>query len=104
MSYVRKGSSGEELVVVINFTPTVYHDYIVNVPCEGIYEELINSDAEEFGGSGVVNAGAYEAFAFDAEGFQHGIRITVPPLGACIFRKKEDAFFVNGLYVIEKSK
>ena len=33
----------------------VYHDYRIGVPIEGEYREILNSDEEEFGGTGVIN-------------------------------------------------
>jgi 1,4-alpha-glucan branching enzyme len=50
-------------LIVCNFTPMPRHEYRVGVPCGGPWRERLNSDAAEYGGSGVGNAGAVEAEA-----------------------------------------
>lgn len=83
LSYRRIDTSGEELIVVINFTPVVYSDYVLRVPFEGIYEEVLNSDEYAYGGDGKTNAGQF--FSTDDK----EIHITVPSHGACIFRCRQ---------------
>jgi len=57
LSFIRKGADGSALVFVVNATPVVRHDYRVGVPGEGWYEEVLNTDAETYGGSNVGNFG-----------------------------------------------
>ena len=106
LSYIRRGETEEELVVVVNFTPVVYRDYVLGVPAEGVYEELLNSDAAEFGGSNVLNDTDMRSVPQKFREYDHVIRITVPPLGACIFRKKKETQGdkCSPLTVIELSK
>ena len=48
-SFIRRGSSENDLLVfVCNFTPVVYHNYLVGVPLEGSYREILNSGCREF--------------------------------------------------------
>lgn len=55
-SYLRKGKDPKDfLVVVCNFTPVSYDEYNIGVPRFADYEEILNSDAERFGGSGMCN-------------------------------------------------
>lgn len=82
-SYCRRMRPGdEELIVVLNFTPVVRHDYELNVGAAGEYEQLFNSDESRYGGSGATNT-ALEA---DEDGI---LRLTLPPLGALILRARE---------------
>ncbi len=87
VSYRRIAEDKSELVILINFTPVAREDFIMGVP-EGSYEELINSDDERFGGSGVVNKGVLKTDAFGAHGFDNSIRLRVPPLGITILKRK----------------
>ncbi len=69
------------VVAIYNFTPVPRNDYLLGVPSAGSWEELANSDATGFGGSGVVN-GTLETEPTGTHGQEQSIRLTVPPLGA----------------------
>ncbi len=86
LSYRRKDAKGRELIVLLNFTPEKREDFVLAVPFEGLYEEVFSSDAEEFGGTGAVNGGRYRTEPCIIRGYGQGIRVTVPPMGASIFR------------------
>ena len=61
-SFIRRGSSENDLLIfVCNFTPVVYQNYLIGVPYEGSYREILNSDEESFGGSGVINKKALQS-------------------------------------------
>jgi 1,4-alpha-glucan branching enzyme len=88
-SFLRKASisaeamPGRDLLVIVNATPVVRYSYRVGVPVPGVYEELLNSDDLEFGGSGVSNQNrATEDWGF--HGFHHSILLDLPPLGVLI--------------------
>ncbi len=87
VSYRRIAEDKSELVVLINFTPVAREDFLLGVP-EGSYEELINSDDERFGGSGVVNKGVLKTLNFGIHGFNNALKLRVPPLGMTILKKK----------------
>ena len=58
VSYQRRGRDPHELAIVVcNFTPVPREDYWIGVPRPGRYRERINTDAVDYGGSGVGNAG-----------------------------------------------
>ena len=76
------------LVCVHNFTPEVRHGYRIGVPTKGTYVEVFNSDLEEFGGSGVVNAGDIASEDYPFHGRDQSIVITVPPLATVFYRLK----------------
>ncbi len=89
LSYRRMDADGNEVIVVINFTPVVYEDFFVRVPKPGIYQERLNSDSREFGGSGVINEGDLLASQTEEGPDDHAIRIHVPPLGMTILSLKD---------------
>lgn len=91
LSYRRIGQNGEELTVVVNFTPVTYENYEIGVSRAGSYEEILNSDEERFGGCGVGNPKTLRTAKKNFREYDHVLRVTVPPLGACILRRKSAA-------------
>jgi 1,4-alpha-glucan branching enzyme len=88
ISFLRRGQDPDEWVVaVFNWTPLVRASYRVGVPEAGFYRELINTDAGPYGGSNVGNAGGLEADDVPAHGHLHSLNLTIPPLGALIFKR-----------------
>ncbi len=85
-SYRRIDKKGRELVVLVNFQPVKREDFLLAVPVTGIYEEVFNSDDVRFGGAGNLNPGRYKTEPCMLRGYGQAIRITVPPMGAVIFR------------------
>lgn len=89
IAFYRTGKDEEDqTVVVCNFTPVVRHDYRIGMPKEGIYEEVLNSDAEEFGGSNVRNEGELLTDHIPMHGRMQSLSLTLPPLGTIYLRKK----------------
>jgi len=74
------------LMVVCNFTPVVRHHYQIGVPRGGYWKEILNSDSTTYGGSGVGNYGGVEAYQGHVHGKQHGLSLTLPPLGMLVFK------------------
>jgi 1,4-alpha-glucan branching enzyme len=68
------------VLVVVNATPSVHYGYRVGVPRAEPWEELLNSDAEFYNGSGVGNLGTVEPTVEPWHGFDQSIPVTVPPL------------------------
>jgi 1,4-alpha-glucan branching enzyme len=86
ISYVRRGRDPHELAVVVcNFTPVPREDYRIGVPRPGRYRERLNTDATDYGGSGVGNAGEVHSVPDPAHGHHQSVSIRLPPLGALIF-------------------
>ncbi len=86
--YVRKGfEPANDLVIVLNLTPTTHHGYRVGVPSKGKWTEIFNSDAEKFWGSGVNNNEPANSDNVKWHGRDNSISISVPPLGATVFKK-----------------
>ena len=76
------------MLVVCNFTPVPRMKYRVGVPSGGFWRELLNSDAHEYGGSDMGNAGGCQALSEPAHGRPYSLALTLPPLAA-IFLKPE---------------
>jgi len=87
LSFLRfSADGGEAVAVVFNFTPVPRRGFRVGVPFSGRWVELANSDATDFGGSGLGNLGAVEAAETPAHGRSHSLDITLPPLAAVFFK------------------
>jgi 1,4-alpha-glucan branching enzyme len=87
ITLIRKGRAPDEVVLAaFNFTPVPLHDYRVGVPRRGFWLELLNSDAAEYGGSGVGNYGGQETLDQPAHGRPACLPLTLPPLGALFFK------------------
>ncbi len=87
ISFIRKGVSPEEVVLVgCNFTPVPRHHYRVGVPRGGFWKEILNSDALDYGGSGLGNLGGAEAAPIPCHGRPFSLDLTLPPLGAVFFK------------------
>ena len=88
-AFLRRGDSPEEVVVVLsNFTPVPREGYRVGVPKAGFYSELINSDAEIYGGSNTGNAGGIYSEATPSHGFEQSISLTLPPLSLLMLKPR----------------
>ena len=86
--YARKGyNEDDDLVVVLNMTPVIRHDFRVGVTQAGDWKEIFNSDAENLWGSGVLNSNPVSSEAINWHGRENSINITIPPLGASIFKR-----------------
>jgi 1,4-alpha-glucan branching enzyme len=86
-SLIRKGRTvGDLIAVVCNFTPVPRPNYRIGVPQTGFWRELLNSDAEEYGGSGQGNLGGVEAAPVPLHGRPYSLTITLPPLSAVFFK------------------
>ncbi len=86
ISFVRKTDDKKEaLLVVCNFTPVVYENYLMGVPYKARYKEIFNSDDVIYGGAGNVNAKIKNARKSEVDGREFCINVTVPPLGVTVF-------------------
>ncbi|WP_173918280.1 1,4-alpha-glucan branching protein GlgB [Halobacillus sp. Marseille-Q1614] len=95
VSFARNSrKSSDQLIVVCNFTPQVYHSYKVGVPEEGEYEEIFNSDAEHFGGSGQINGLTLSTINEPWQEQSQHVEMTIPPLAVSFLKRttssKED--------------
>jgi 1,4-alpha-glucan branching enzyme len=70
------------LACVVNFAGHPHEGYRIGLPREGGWREVLNTDAYEYGGSGVGNLGRVEAEAEPWHGLPASAVLRVPPLGA----------------------
>jgi 1,4-alpha-glucan branching enzyme len=85
LSYKRL-SKNESLIIVLNFTPVIRYQYKIGVSEPGYYQEILNTDAETYGGSNVGNLGGVDSEQKEWQGLPYTLTLTVPPLGAIIFK------------------
>ncbi|HEY9295228.1 MAG TPA: alpha amylase C-terminal domain-containing protein, partial [Phormidium sp.] len=89
ISLVRKGKSENEVVLAVcNYTPLPRYNYRVGVPKEGFWQELLNSDAVDYFGSGLGNFGGLTAEAIPCHNQPYSLNLTLPPLGIVFFKLK----------------
>jgi 1,4-alpha-glucan branching enzyme len=83
-AWLRFGEGARPALVVSNLTPTPLHDYRIGVPREGRWQLAVNTDASDYGGSGV---GQDEAWAqpVPVHGQGHSLALTLPPLATVIY-------------------
>jgi 1,4-alpha-glucan branching enzyme len=79
-AWLRKGRETQDrCLVVVNFTPEVHRDYCIKVPFAGVWREILNTDADVYGGSNVGNGGTVTTL----EGTEiPELSLVVPPLAA----------------------
>ena len=96
ITFVRKSDNADDFIVVLcNFTPEVRQNYRIGVPKRGDYVEVFNSDAEEFGGSGVKNEGDLHTEDYGWHEREQSLVITVPPMATIYLRLKDTLPFVE---------
>jgi 1,4-alpha-glucan branching enzyme len=83
--YLRKARAGEPVLVAANFTPVPRENYQVGVPIGGRWRELLNSDATDYGGSGIGNQGAVDAAPLPCHGHFNSLNLHLPPLAIVLF-------------------
>jgi 1,4-alpha-glucan branching enzyme len=91
LAFLRSGRSTHDVILVAcNFTPVPRSDYRVGVPRDGVWREILNSDAHIYGGTGWGNLGGLESLQTGAHGRPSSLSLTLPPL-ACVFLKSGPA-------------
>jgi 1,4-alpha-glucan branching enzyme len=86
--YARKSlDPARNLIIALNLTPVPRKSYRVGVMSEGSWQEIFNSDAEKFGGSGIINYDPVTAETHQWHGKAHSVILDLPPMGAVILRK-----------------
>jgi len=91
ISYLRKDDTGNVVVVVVNFAGTPHEGYRLPLPSGGRWTEILNTDSEIYGGSGVGNLGAVHAEPVPWHGRPFSVRLRIPPMGA-VFLTPEGEF------------
>jgi 1,4-alpha-glucan branching enzyme len=86
-SFLRWGSDGSALACIANFSAVPHEGYRVGLPSAGRWDEVLNTDAESYVGSGVGNFGAVEADGDGWHGQPASATLRVPPLGTVWLRR-----------------
>ncbi len=85
-AFVRKSLvTGRQVLVVCNMTPVLREEYRVGVNSAGKYKEVMNTDAEIYGGSNQGNSGLVTSEEQEWHGRQRSIVVTIPPLATVVF-------------------
>jgi 1,4-alpha-glucan branching enzyme len=82
LSFLRFDAAGNPIAVVVNFAGHPYHNFRLGLPKPGVWKEIMNTDAEIYGGSGVGNFGGVQTQEHQSHGRPYSAEITVPPLGS----------------------
>ena len=86
-SFIRHSDDGKSnLVFVLNFTPVAREGYEIGVPQSGSYKLVLNSDDEQYGGSGAPKAASYRAKKGETDGKPYHLTYDLPPYGVAVFR------------------
>jgi len=91
-AYFRHGSEEDEpLLVAVNMTPVPRHNYRIGVPAGAAHElqwtEILNTDADIYGGSNLGNSGSVTAQQQEWHGHPASLQLTLPPLSTIILRR-----------------
>jgi len=86
VAFLRKSREGDMIAFVVNATPVVHYNYQLGVPAAGFWREIINTDAETYGGSNVGNYGGVQSEGRQWMGRAHSILIHLPPLATVAFK------------------
>jgi 1,4-alpha-glucan branching enzyme len=89
VSFMRRSKDpADTLLFICNFTPVPRHGYRVGVPDPGEYYELINSDADRYGGSGLENLQLMPSGPVFWQSCPHSVLLTLPPLSTIILKRR----------------
>ncbi|MFB9236900.1 1,4-alpha-glucan branching protein GlgB [Plantactinospora siamensis] len=86
VAFIRIALDGSPLVCVANLSAVPREDYRIGLPLAGRWIEVINTDAQVYGGSGVGNLGSVQAESVPWQGLPASVALRVPPLGAIWLR------------------
>lgn len=85
-AYRRIDALGNEVIVVLNFSPYLIEDYQLGVPHAGRYRLILSSDSSQFGGSD-RNLTYFNADALPMHGLEYSAKLTLPPFCALLYKK-----------------
>jgi 1,4-alpha-glucan branching enzyme len=88
-SFLRTGTDGSVLACVANFSAVPHEDYRIGLPRAGLWQEVLNTDADVYAGSGVGNLGAVEAVQESWHAQPASVTLRVPPLGTVWLRHQD---------------
>ncbi len=87
LSYLRLDEHERVFFAVVgNYTPVIRHAHRVGVPRGGFWKEMINTNSQYYGGSGLGNDGGKHTEPIAADGLGQSLVLTLPPLSTSIFK------------------
>jgi 1,4-alpha-glucan branching enzyme len=87
VTLIRKGKSTATMILVLcNFTPVPRYSYRLGSPRNGYWQEILNGDASEYGGSNMGNLGGVETVPVPLHGRPYSLTVTLPPLSVSFFK------------------
>jgi 1,4-alpha-glucan branching enzyme len=87
LAWLRLGEEDDRPVAIVcNLTPVARHGYRIGLPHAGAWAEILNTDAADYGGSGMGNFGEIVAVAQPSHGFPASAEITIAPLATVYFQ------------------
>jgi 1,4-alpha-glucan branching enzyme len=90
IAFLRRARDGSAFVIAVcNFTPVARQGYRIGVPEAGNYREIINTDAEHYGGSGVGNPEPIEASSVECHGRPASLELKLPPLATVMLVRRD---------------
>jgi len=91
LAFARRARNRDECIVVAcNFTPVAREGYRIGVPSGGFYREILNTDADRYGGSNFGNYGGAWAHQGDWGGQPFHLSLRLPPLGVMFLKISSD--------------
>jgi len=87
LCWLRKGPGPEDRIIFIaHTTPAVLHDYRIGIPFDALLTEILNTDAERYGGSNHIGTGIIKPEQVSWHGRPYSVSLTLPPLGVIILK------------------
>ncbi|MGE0384493.1 MAG: 1,4-alpha-glucan branching protein GlgB [Gammaproteobacteria bacterium] len=90
LSYLRHSRGGETMLVLCNFAPVPHRNFVVGVPAHGTWLEVANSDARDYGGSGMGNLGSVATQPVPSHGRLQSLTVTLPPLSTLMLKHRSE--------------
>jgi len=91
VAFLRKAKNPDDfLLFACNLTPVPRYGYRLGVPRSGLYQEVLNSDADIYGGSNVGNLGSVQAEDVPSHGHNWSVSLALPPLAVVVMKPGSD--------------
>jgi 1,4-alpha-glucan branching enzyme len=89
IAYLRADAGERTLFVVIGHFSGAQREYRIGVPRQGLWREVINTNSEYYGGTGLGNAGARHSEPVECDGYSQSLPLTLPPHTTLVFKWTE---------------
>jgi 1,4-alpha-glucan branching enzyme len=105
LSIIRKGNNPKDfLLIILNMTPVEHRNFYIGVPYWGVYEEVLNTEMQEFGGTWTKGNAPMQTYPWDWKEFPCQIKLTLPAQGAVILQPKEIELILPKQVLEQKTK